>query len=130
MRAQVSIELMAIVTILLLMFVAFTFVYFERQTDLLDSRVSLEGERLCRLVRAEADSAFSAGSGYSGLFVLPDSLLGQSYNATLIPGESRVRFEWFNNHCEAILQSDAFGGILVKGENLVNNVDGFLFFNV
>ncbi len=130
-RGQVSMEFMAYFGTLLMIFVLFGPVLFNRSVAIKRRTVSLEASRVATSLEKEINNAVRFGDGYRRTFTVPESLSGHEYNITLHGAEygSILRVEWSNGvENRRLITSDTSGDI-VSGENTVENSDGTIKFN-
>ncbi|MFH0835532.1 MAG: hypothetical protein V1834_00015 [Candidatus Micrarchaeota archaeon] len=129
-HAQMSIEILGMVAILLIVLVIFSAVSLKQQDYAFTERARMDGNSVCQLVAYHINSAASIGDGYSAVMVLPNNIAGsQDYYVQVLDSERRVRVEWYGAFCELPVLAENFSGTVSKGESLIKNEGGTIVFS-
>lgn len=93
LRAQVSMELITALVILLLILVVLTLYSMEKSTESRDIRTFIDAKRICNSIADNLDMIQQQGRGYYKYFNIPESLEGNyAYNVSI--NNSVVEISW------------------------------------
>ena len=124
-RAQVSLEFMFIIIILLFLTILFVIAAGNKTNEFQREKNVFLLKDAAGSVRNEIQVAYAMDSGYTRIFDVPDTLEGVNYSITIQ-----------NNFISAALDNDIIefaiqpvNGSLKKGTNLIRKVNGVVFIN-
>ena len=128
-RAQISMEFMTLLGILLAMLVIFSLQAYFRTAELNVIAVRNAGESVCRELAFELNTAGAVGDGYEHYFVLPAKLnYGTEYSMEVDAGNGVVRANWSNGQCALPIVVAEVLGEPSNGPNSIQNQGGVIVF--
>lgn len=126
MKAQVSVEFMAFVSILLLLLLLFVWNSFSLQKEMIALRSDTEARKLSDRIAFEINTALKAGNGYSRNFYVEDSFAGISDFDILVNSYSVV-IKWSQGSASSQILTENITGSIKKGWNFIQNKNGEIF---
>lgn len=128
MKAQVSIEFIVLVSVLLLIFIAFLLSSSSLKFRLIGIKSDTEAKELCDDIASEINHAVRAGNGYERRFHVEDSFYGVSNFDISIEGNS-VFIDWNKKSVSSMIITNNVVGDVSKGWNKINNTNGVIYVN-
>jgi uncharacterized protein (UPF0333 family) len=127
MKAQVSLEIMIYIILLLLMLSIVSFAAINRSQSILTEKTNMDARRVAKLIAIEIDTAVSVGDGYRNEFSLPQYLYNtRNYTITLSPEYQRIYVDWGNSSYPVPLLTSNITGTPKKGVNIIKNENGLI----
>lgn len=127
-KGQISLEFMAYVGLLLLIFSVFGPIYMQQTIQIGNQRENIKAERVASVMEKEINTAIRFGSGYSRNFTVPREIGGSNYTVGLYPDERVLMVEWEDKIKRKQLLGNRFQGSPDPGENRISNVNGSIVF--
>ena len=127
MKAQLSMELMLYVAILLVIMSIALFFALTTSISVLVESVNTDAKLIAEKVALEVNTAVEVGGGYSHKFFLPEYAYG-STSYTINITQQRVYIFWNNRSYSLPVLAANVTGMPVKGNNTVRNSDGAITF--
>jgi hypothetical protein len=124
-KAQSAMEFFMFVGILLMIFIAFTAVLFERVNSINDKKAVLLGEDLAIKVQKEILLAARVSDGYSRIFTLPETIEGMNYSVYISGKEVTVK----TPKTEVVRVIPEIIGNISKESNLIRKSNGIIYLN-
>ncbi|MEM5878882.1 MAG: hypothetical protein QXU74_00085 [Candidatus Aenigmatarchaeota archaeon] len=128
MLAQVSIEFISLLSFLFI-FLFFTIYHSSNlyiQTNA--ARILKDAQTVSDQIASEINLALRAGSGYSRTFNVPNKISNAiDYNITV--KDYLVILTWNGGSTQSIILTRNISGEILKGENLIRNLDGVIYAN-
>jgi hypothetical protein len=85
-RAQAAIEFMALISIMLLVFLAYFGVMQDKAIEMSQSSDQALLQQIGDVIKSHIDNAVYVEDGFRHKFMLPTDILGKGYNVTICPG--------------------------------------------
>lgn len=123
LKAQSSMEFLALVGILLLVFVAFYAIVFERITLMNDEKKILLGQDVATKVQKEILIASKVSDGYQRTFTLPPTIEGMNYSIFISGKELTV----ITPKSEVVKTIPVVIGDVSIGPNRINKTNGIIY---
>jgi hypothetical protein len=124
MKAQSSVEFMAIFSFLLAAVIMAAVFSVQNTSSLVRARTDMEAERLLDYVGSRLDSAYLGGDGFSSNVSIPDALLSLDYDLSVPPGSNILVLTLGNVTYPRHLLADSVTGSFRKGGNTLRNSNG------
>ena len=125
MKAQLSIEFIILISILLIIFTVFLFSGTSTRSRLIGIKSRLEAKELSDSIAFEINTAVRAGNGYERRFYVKDSLFGVSDFSISVEGYY-VFVDWDKSSVSSSVITDGIVGSMSKGWNMINNTNGVI----
>lgn len=125
LKAQSAMEFLALVSILLIIFIAFYAVVFQRIQYINDQKDILLGEDIATKVQREILLAAKVSDGYRREFTLSEKIQGMEYSILISGKELTVK----TPKTEVVKPIPIVIGNVVKGLNVINKTDGIIYLN-
>jgi hypothetical protein len=125
LKAQSAMEFFMFVGILLMIFIAFTAILFDRVNTINDKKAVLLGEDIAIKVQKEILLAARVSDGYSRLFTLPQTIEGMNYSVYVSGKEVTVK----TPKSEVVRIIPEINGNITKGNNLIHKSNGSIYLN-
>ncbi len=124
-RGQVAIELFALISALVIIFLVITVIERDRNDMIYRQRVEMDGKRVAEVVSTEINTAVIVGRGYSHRFSIPEFLAGNTgYSVSVNSTHQFVELSWVGGYyLMPIITSNVTGNPLI-GWNSVSNENG------
>lgn len=119
---QTSLEFMAMLIFVMLVFTTFYTVFADRQMEVRQQQESLMAEQITNDVVFEIQMALVQGDGYARTFTVPEELLGNEYSMDVVNKTLILSWDDRNMYQDAIV--DTVTGEFAPGENRIENVEG------
>ena len=126
MKAQLSIEFIIFVSIMLIILTVFLFSGTSIRFRLFGIKSNVEAKEFSDNVAFEINTAVRAGNGYERRFYVEDSLFGTSDFSISVEGYS-VFIDWGKNSVSSSIITDGIVGSISKGWNTINNTNGVVY---
>lgn len=126
MIAQVTIEFMVIVSILLFLLLLFVWNSFSLQKEMIALRSYTEARKLSDRIAFEINTALKTGNGYSRNFYVEDSFAGISDFDILVDNYS-VLIKWSQGLVSSQILTENITGSVKKGWNFIQNKNGAIY---
>jgi len=126
-KAQVSMEFMSLIGIMLLLFIIYIPFFWQQQLDIETEKEYLIGEKVALSVKKEIDTAVMFGSGYRRNFTLPEQISHTDY--TLIVTGKTLRVIWSDKATHENLIAHDIVGNPVPGQNVIENMEDVIYIN-
>ena len=123
MKAQVSVEFMILISILLLLFILYTQNSLSLQKDMIILRSDQEAKELSDKIAFEINTAVNSGTGYERNFYVKKTFAGIS-NFNILVENYEVKITWSQNSVISQIVTKNTTGDVGKGWNLIENRDG------
>jgi hypothetical protein len=96
-------------------------------------RMSLEknyndAQSISDQVASEINLALKAGDGYSRIFFIPYKI-SDAFDYEIKVDNYLVTVSWSNRFTQSVILSKNITGSLVKGQNLIKNINGIVYVN-
>ncbi|MDI6806439.1 MAG: hypothetical protein QMD14_01330 [Candidatus Aenigmarchaeota archaeon] len=124
MKAQISIELIILVSLLLVFLTMMIFSSSSLQTETIKTKVYDEARKLADGIAFEINSAARAGHGYSRKFFIPTSIFGMDFEINITNYFVTISFSQ-GSVIAPIVVKEIEGG-LQSGFNLIRNINGVI----
>lgn len=128
-KGQVSMEFMAYIGFLLIMFAAFGPFFLNQSVMIDEMKAELKAERVATLLEREFNTAVRFGDGYSRNFTLPSEISSNNYSIELHSDLMLVEVQWGDRSVTRQITSDNFKGSPVPGKNHIRNSNSEIIFN-
>ncbi len=129
MRAQVSLEVMTYMVIMLLMLTLVSYVAFSKSGEIYREKINLDAKRVTKLLAIEINTAVGVGDGYKHSFFVPEHLYGDiDYTISVLGDYQRVYSRWGGNTYTVPILTGNITGDVTKGLNFIKNEDGLIRF--
>ena len=125
LKAQSSMEFLLLVGILLVVFIAFYAIMFERIDLINDEKDVLLGQDIATKVQKEILLAAKVSDGYQREFSLPQRIQGMNYSILISGKELTV----ITQKTEVVKTIPVVIGYIAKGPNKINNTNGIIYIN-
>lgn len=126
MKAQVSIEFITYVILLLVVLSALLYSATSKQYELIGIKSNLEAKELCNDISFEINEAVRAGNGYERRFYVKESLFGISdFNISI--ENYFVSIDWNGRSSSCSIITNNIIGNIAKGWNSINNTNGVIY---
>lgn len=126
MKSQVSVEFIVLVSMLILIFIAFLLSSSSIKFRLIGIKSEIEAKELCDDIASEINHAVRAGNGYERRFYVKDSFYGVSNFNISIEGNS-VFMDWDEKSVSSSIITNNVVGNVSKGWNKINNTNGVIY---
>jgi hypothetical protein len=127
MKAQISLEFITFVSVLLLLMAVASFVAFSSSNETYKNTVGRDARSVAVVLAQEINIAVETGDGYSHNFSLPSQLYGGK-NYSLVIENQEVFISWLNNTYSLPLLIRNTTGLPGAGTNLIKNKNGEIIF--
>jgi hypothetical protein len=126
-KAQVAIELFALVSALVIIFLVITVIERDRNAMIYTQRVEMDGKRVAEVVSTEVNTAVIVGRGYSHRFSLPEFLASHTGYSVSVNGTHQfAEVSWVGGYyIMPIITSNVTGNPQI-GANIVSNDNGLV----
>ena len=125
LKAQSSMEFLMLVGILLIVFIAFYAIVFERIRIINNEKDILLGQDIATKVQKEILLAAKVSDGYQREFTLPQKIQGMNYSILISGKELTVITE----KTEVVKTIPVVIGDVTKGPNKINKTNGIIYLN-
>jgi len=125
LKGQSAMEFLVLISILIIVFIAFYAIVFQRIQDTNNKKDVLLGEDMASKVQREILLAAKVSDGYSREFTLPDTIEGMDYNILISGKELTVK----TPNTEIVKPIPVVIGNIAKGLNIINKTDGIIYLN-
>lgn len=125
LKAQSSMEFLMLIGILLLVFIMFYVVMFERVQELNDKKAIILGEDIATKVQKEILLAAKVSEGYQREFTLPQKIEGMNYSILIRGREVTVK----TPKTEVVKIIPVVIGNITKEINTINKTNGIIYLN-
>lgn len=125
MRAQISVEFLTLVSVLLVIFLVIFFYGSRFQSETISAKIYSDARKVADDVAMEINLAAKVGDGYRRKFYVPTSIFGVDFNLT-----TRGYFlilEFKGGYTLAPIVVENISGDISKGWNVINNTEGFIY---
>jgi hypothetical protein len=126
MKAQSSVEFMAIFSLLLVVVIIATMVSVQNTSSLVESKKDMEVGRLLEYVGGRIDAAYIAGHGFSSNVTIPETILGFDYTLNISQGSNMIYISMPGSDYPRDIITDNMTGEFRKGWNTISNVEGLV----
>jgi hypothetical protein len=126
MRAQISIEFMTGVAVMLFIYVTTIGIYSSyAQTDMIESEL---GQEICYRVATGVSSAVIGGNGFAINISLPYRIQANNYNAIIISNQSIITVDWKSGEFAcSIISQNVTGKWVYPGKFSANNINEIVY---
>jgi hypothetical protein len=126
-KGQVAMELFALISALVIIFLVITVIERDRNTMIYTQRVEMDGKRVAEVISTEINTAVIVGRGYSHRFSLPEYLASRTpYSPTVNTTHQFVELSWVGGYyIMPIITSNVTGNPQV-GWNTISNENGMI----
>ena len=126
MKAQISIEFLTGVAVMLFIYVTTIGIYSSyAQTDIIESEIAQE---ICYRVATGVSSAVIGGNGFTVNISLPYRIQANNYNAVIISNQSLVTVDWKNGlFACSIVSQNVTGKFVYPGKFSANNINSVVY---
>jgi len=129
-KAQVSMEFMALISLMVLIFVAYTPFFWQQQKEIQDHSEYMMAKRILSSVKKEVDTAVMFGDGYTRNFTVPSTISGIDYGITVNEEKKMVTLFWKDKITYEFLIAHNITGNPVPGQkNKIENRDDVIVFS-
>ena len=125
LRAQSAMEFLALIGVLLIMFIFFYMIVFERIKLVNDKKEVTIGLDIAQKVQREILLAARVSDGYRREFFLPERIEGFSYSITISGRELSVQ----TPKTEVVKPIPIVVGNIANGTNIIQKTDGIIYIN-
>ncbi|MEM5836255.1 MAG: hypothetical protein QXR09_01390 [Candidatus Aenigmatarchaeota archaeon] len=128
MSAQVSLEFISLLSLLFIFL--FLTIYHSSNLYIQTNRAKVlkEAQTISDQIASEINLALKAGSGYSRIFTIPQKISNAiDYNITV--KDYLVILSWNNGFVQSTILTRNISGEILKGENLIRNLNGVVYVN-
>jgi len=122
-KGQVAIELFALISALVIIFLVITVIERDRDNMIYTQRVEMDGKRVAEVVSTEINTAVIVGRGYSHRFSLPEYLASHTqYAPNVNTSHQFVELSWDGGYyLMPIITSNVTGTPRVGWNSITNN---------
>ncbi len=126
-KGQVAIELFALISALVIIFLIVTVIERDRNIMIYTQRVEMDGKRVAEIVATEINNGVIVGRGYSHRFSLPEFLASHTpYSVSVNSTHQFVELSWGEGYyLMPIITSNVTGNPQI-GWNTVSNENGMI----
>jgi hypothetical protein len=125
LKAQSAMEFLALTGVLLIVFIFFYMIVFERINLINDQKDVTVGQDIAQKVQREILLAARVSDGYRREFFLPDRVEGFTYSITISGRELSVQ----TPKTEVVKPIPIVVGNIAKGTNIIQKTDGIIYIN-
>lgn len=125
MKAQVSVEFMVLISILLILFILYIKNSLSLQKDMTAIKIDQEAKKLSDRIAFEINTAVKSGNGYKRNFFVENSFAGIS-NFNIFVDNYEVKLVWDQDFVTSQIVTKNITGDVGKGWNLIENRDGVI----
>jgi len=123
MKAQVSVEFITLISILLLLLILFVWNSFSLRMEMITLSSDTEAKKLSDRIAFEINTALKAGNGYSREFYVEKSFAGISDFDILVSTYS-ISIKWSQGSVSSQMLTENIIGNVKKGRNFIENKNG------
>jgi hypothetical protein len=127
MNAQVSVEFMIYVVILLAILVFAAGIAINTGNDILNERIGADAKRVASSLATEINVAVEVGDGYTRMISIPETL-AESINYTISLGMHRVVISWSDKSYSLPVIAANITELPRKGDIIIYNRNGVIGF--
>jgi hypothetical protein len=120
MKAQVSMEFMILIFLLVLLFVLYTQNSFSVQKDMITIKIEQDAKQVSDKIAFEINTAVSSGNGYARRFYVENSFSGIS-DFTISVENYEATISWSQESVSSQITTKNITGVISKGWNLIEN---------
>lgn len=124
-RGQTSLEFMAMLILVMLVFTAFYTSFASNQTAARQQQETLMAERIANDAVFEIQMALIQGDGYRRNFTLPHAIHGNAYTVNVTDGAFIV--QWNDRNLYKDVPITSINGTFSPAENRIRNADGEVY---
>lgn len=129
-KGQVAIELFALISALVIIFIVITIIERDRNTMIYNQWIEMDGKRVAEVISTEVNVAVAVGRGYSHTFSLPEHLASNAPYSVLVTGTSQyVEVTWSSGYYMMPIITANVTGTPKAGYNTIRNEDGRVIIN-
>jgi len=128
MLAQVSLEFVVLVSILFTILLLTIYYNSSYYVQLNSAKIFNDAQAVSDQIASEIDMALKAGDGYTRAFYAPTKI-SNTLDYTLEIENYRVKLGWSGLSTQSIILTKNVTGTVVKGQNLIKNLDGSIYVN-
>ena len=126
-KGQAAIELFALISALVVIFLVVTIIERDRNTMIYAQRVEMDGKRVAEVASTEINTAVIVGRGYSHRFSLPEFLSDRtSYIISVNTTHQFVELTWVGGYYIMPIITSNVTGTTKIGWNSVSNENGMV----
>lgn len=128
MLAQVSLEFVVLVSILFTILLLTIYYNSSYYVQLSSAKIFNDAQAMSDQVASEINMALKAGDGYTRVFYAPPKISNAlDYNLEI--ENYRVKLGWLDLSTQSIILTKNVTGTVIKGQNLIKNLDGIIYVN-
>lgn len=128
-EGQISMEFLAYVGILLLIFAIFAPIFFQQTVRINLQKGRLQANKIATILEKEINTAIRFGHGYSRNFTVSTSIAKNNYSIEVYQNLSMLEVSWRDQRATRQLLGKNFQGNLHPGQNQIKNSNGKIIFN-
>lgn len=128
-EGQISMEFLAYVGILLLIFAIFAPIFFQQTVRINLQKGRLQANKIATILEKEINTAIRFGHGYSRNFTISQNIAKSGYSIEIYPDLRMLEVSWRDQRVTKQLLGKNFEGDLHPGQNQIRNVNGKIIFN-
>jgi hypothetical protein len=126
--AQVSMEFIVLVSILILVLVTVIYYNSSFYVRINSAKDYNNAQTISDQISSEINLALDVGDGYSRSFYVPERISNSiDYNVTV--SNYAVVLNWNNGYVTSTVLAKNISGNLIKGQNLIRNLNGIIYVN-
>ena len=126
MKAQSSVEFMAIFTLLLIVVIFTAVLSVQNTSRLVYSKTEMEVNKLLEYVGERIDAAYLGGHGFSSNITLPKTMLGYNYSLNISYGSNIIYVRMADTDYPWNILTGNVTGEFRYGENMIRNENGMV----
>lgn len=127
MLAQVSLEFVAFVSVLIVILLSVIYFNSSFYIQITSTKNYNDAQSISDQIASEINMALRAGDGYSRAFYIPNKI-SNSLDYSVNIENYLVTLNWSGNYVQSVIMVKNVTGVLVKGENQIKN-NGTVYVN-
>ena len=129
-KAQISMEFMSLVSLMVLIFIAYAPFFWQQQIDIQIESEKMVAKRVLSSLKKEVDTAVMFGDGYKRNFTLPSNIAGSNYVILVDEDKKMIELRWKEKSTEEFLIAHEISGSPNPGQlNKIENRDDVIVFS-
>ena len=128
MLAQISVEFTLLVSILVIILLLTIYYNSSIYVEMNSAKVYSDGQKISDQIASEINLALKAGNGYSRVFYTPIKV-SNSFDYNITVNNYLVTVSWKDSSVRSVVLTNNLNGTLVKGQNLIKNLNGNVYVN-
>ncbi len=123
-RAQLSIEIMALFSFLIMLLSAIMFVSYRDKLEIIRYTDEVYARNILETIRVSINTVVIEGNGFSTEFTIPQTLNGAAYNITA--SGNGMYLTWSGNSQKIRVITANINGTITRGVNKIRNENGVI----